>query len=96
MLEGRLAAGRATNSGRPLVANRLVARCCSSAMLLNFDDAKHWVDVYRSRIRRNAALVEMRVCTRFKPANVEILSDLPDSSGYPLRFRAKYLQRRLP
>ncbi len=77
------------------VTNRVVAGCCGSAMVLNFDDAKHWVDVYRSRIRQNAPPVEMRICTRFKPANVEIPRDLRNYSGYPLRFLAKLLAARI-
>src|SRR5215469_7093873 len=30
--------------------NRWVAGCCNSAMSVNFDDAKFWVDVYRVRL----------------------------------------------
>ncbi|HEV2112099.1 MAG TPA: DUF6151 family protein, partial [Gammaproteobacteria bacterium] len=30
--------------------NRWVAGCCNSAMSVNFDDAKHWVNVYRLRL----------------------------------------------
>jgi hypothetical protein len=30
---------------------RVVATCCNSAMVMRFDDAKHWVRVYRARFR---------------------------------------------
>ena len=29
---------------------RFVTSCCNSAMYLGFDDAKHWVDVFRNRV----------------------------------------------
>ena len=28
--------------------NRVIATCCNSAMFLNFDDGKHWVDAMRT------------------------------------------------
>ncbi|MBB3919475.1 hypothetical protein [Rhizobium fabae] len=29
--------------------NRWVARCCNGAMMMDFDDGKHWVDIYQAR-----------------------------------------------
>src|ERR1700761_1323071 len=29
--------------------NRVIATCCNCAMLLSFDDGKHWIDLYRFR-----------------------------------------------
>ena len=31
--------------------SRVVATCCNSAMVMRFDDAKHWVPIYRSRFQ---------------------------------------------
>ena len=79
------------------VTNRVVAGCCGSAMVLNFDDAKHWVDVYRSRIRQNAPPVEMRICTRFKPANVENFRAIcATTQGILCGFSQSCLPRGLP
>jgi hypothetical protein len=75
--------------------NRVVATCCNSAMLLNFDDGKHWVDVYRVRFRGDVPPLQMRVCTRFKPEGGDVPSDVPGYSGYPLRFVARLLAARI-
>src|ERR1700682_1832784 len=49
--------------------NRVVATCCNSAMFLNFDDGKHWVDVYRARFQGDIPPLQMRICTKSKPDN---------------------------
>jgi hypothetical protein len=37
------------------VTNRVVANCCNSAMYLNFDDGKYWVDLWLpSQVSREA------------------------------------------
>jgi hypothetical protein len=70
---------------------RVVATCCNSAMYLGFDDIKHWVDVYHFRVQGAVPPIEMRVCTRYKPAGGEDLNDVP---SYP-RFAPKFLGRLL-
>src|SRR5215469_3671439 len=74
--------------------NRVVATCCNSAMFLNFDDRKHWVDVYRSRLDGELPPVQMRICTKFKPGNHSIPSDVPSYPGYPFKFILKLLGAR--
>jgi hypothetical protein len=49
--------------------NRVVATCCNSAMFLNFDDRKHWVDVYRARFKGDIPPLQMRICTKFTSEN---------------------------
>ena len=71
--------------------HRVVATCCNSAMYLGFDDVKHWVDVYHFRVQGAVPPIEMRVCTRYKPAGGELSSDVP---SYP-RFAPKFLGRLL-
>ncbi len=39
--------------------NRVVATCCNSAMVLNFDDGKPWVSVYRRRLAGDVPLPTM-------------------------------------
>jgi hypothetical protein len=75
--------------------NRVVATCCNSAMFLNFDDGKHWVDAYRSRFYGDLPPLEMRICTRFKPGNHSIPSDVPSYPGYPFKFIVKLLGARV-
>jgi hypothetical protein len=64
-------------------------------MFLNFDDAKHWVDVYRSRFDGELPRVQMRICTKFKPSNPNIPSDVPGYPGYPFKFIVKLLGARV-
>lgn len=76
--------------------NRVIATCCNSAMLINFDDGKHWVDVYRSRMQENIPPLQMRICTKFKPENIDVPSDVPSYPGYPFKFLAKLLAAWIP
>lgn len=73
--------------------NRLVATCCNSTMLLNFDDSKHWVDLYRTRVQGNAPPIEMRVCTKF--ATGDVPKDVPGSAGYAFKFIVKLMAARI-
>ena len=75
--------------------NRVVAACCNSAMFLNFDDGKHWVDVYRSRFQGHVPPLLMQICTKFKPGNNGIPDDAPSYPGYPFKFLAKLLSARV-
>ena len=75
--------------------NRLVASCCNAPMLLNFDDSKWWVDIYRDRYGDAAPPVEMRFCTKFKPPGAIIPNDAPVSPGYPFRLIRKQIAARL-
>ena len=74
--------------------NRWVASCCNSAMSLNFDDAKHWVDVYRMRVPGDKTPLQMRVCTRFKPEGAVLSPDVPQYPGYPFMFIARLIGAR--
>lgn len=74
--------------------NRWVAGCCNSAMSVNFDDAKFWVDVYRVRFTGEKPPLEMRVSTRFKPEGATIPSDVAQYPGYPFKFIVRLLGSR--
>ena len=69
--------------------NRVVATCCNSAMVLNFDDSKHWVSMYRARFDSEMPPVEMRICTKSKRPEVTLPTDVPSHSGYPAKFMLK-------
>lgn len=75
--------------------NRVVATCCNSAMFLNFDDGRHWVSMYRARVQGDIPPLQMRICTKFKPENGDVPSDVPSYSTFPLKFLAKLLAARI-
>jgi len=74
---------------------RHVATCCNSAMLLNFEDGKHWADIYRSRYEPDVPPVQMRVCTRFRPQGPALPADVPAYARYPVPLIAKLLRARV-
>lgn len=75
--------------------SRVVAACCNSAMIMRFDDARHWVLVYRSRFQGDIPALQWRLCTRSKRENVEVPVDIPSSAMYPAGFLWKLLTSRL-
>lgn len=77
------------------VTHRLVASCCNSAMYLGFDDGKHWVDIYRSRVQGEPPPIAMRICTRFAPRPQDVPGDVPGHARYPFGFIARLLAARL-
>jgi hypothetical protein len=78
-----------------LATNRVVATCCSSAMFMRLDDAMHWVPVYRGRFQTDVPPLQWRICTKFKPTNAEIPTDVPSSPMYPAGLMWKLLTSRL-
>jgi hypothetical protein len=75
--------------------SRYVASCCNSAMYLGFDDAKHWVDVYRNRVAGEPPKVQARICTRFRPSGADLPGDAPAHPGYPPSMIPKLLGSRV-
>jgi hypothetical protein len=75
--------------------SRVVATCCSSAMVMQFDDAKHWVPVYRARFQGDMPPLQWRICTKFKPENAAVPTDIPSSTMYPAGFMLKLLTSKL-
>ena len=76
--------------------NRVIATCCNSAMMLNFDGAQHWLDLYRNRITRGPAPpVQMLVCTKTAPAPERLPKGVPNYPGLSLRFIGKMIRDRL-
>jgi hypothetical protein len=75
--------------------SRVVATCCNSAMVMRFDDAKHWVPVYRARFHGDLPPLQWRICTKFKHESAEIPTDIPSSAMYPAGFVWKLLTSKL-
>ena len=75
--------------------NRKLATCCNSVMILDFDDAKHWVDIYSARVKGNAPAPQMLVCTKFAarpPGNERALPAYP---GYAPPLLLRLLKARI-
>ena len=75
--------------------NRVVATCCNSAMMMRFDDARHWIGIYRARLGPNAPPVEMRICTSFLPAGTVLPNDVPAYPNYAPAFLMRLLASRI-
>jgi len=73
------------------VTNRVVATCCNSAMLMNFDKGPFWVSAYRVRFRDELPPLQMRICTKSRPDGIVLPDDVPSHPGLPLRLMAKLL-----
>ena len=74
--------------------NRVVATCCNSAMVMTFDDSKHWVPIYRGRVQGTPPPIDMRICTRFAPEDGKMPRDVPTYPGFSVRFIWKLLGAR--
>lgn len=75
--------------------SRYLATCCNSAVYIGFDDAKHWVDLFRARIEGAAPAVQMRICTRFRPAGPDLPDDVPNRPGFDVGLIARFIVARL-
>ena len=73
---------------------RLVAECCNSAMVMEFDDSRHWVSAYRRRFDGAPASVEMHICMGGARAD-DAPRDVPSFDGYPARMMLKLVGARL-
>jgi len=68
--------------------NRMVAKCCNTPMAITFDDARHWVPLYRDRLSGAVPPVEWRICTRFVGEGVALPEDVPTHAKYPFGMMA--------
>ncbi|QDZ09383.1 GFA family protein [Devosia ginsengisoli] len=68
--------------------SRMVATCCNAPMAITFDDARHWVPLYRDRLEGAVPPVQWRICTKFRPPGVELPDDVPAYAMYPFGMMA--------
>lgn len=73
---------------------RVVARCCNSAMYLDFTKG-HWLSLYRARFGEDAPPLQMRIFTREKAGEAALPDDVPNHLGFPLGFIARLMRARL-
>ncbi len=75
--------------------NRVVATCCNCAMLLSFDDGKHWVDLYRARCSGDVPPIQMHICTKFKLEDETIPVGVRQHPHYPPSLLMKLVLARV-
>jgi hypothetical protein len=76
--------------------NRVVATCCNSAMMVDFDRGPHWVAMYRPGYEGPKPPLEMRLQTRFAPDPRALPRDgVPGYRMFPLRFIGRLLAARV-
>lgn len=73
---------------------RVVAKCCNSAMFLDFTQG-HWLSMFRNRFPAGAPPLQMRVMTKYRPAGVDLADDVPNCSGFSATFMLKLLAARI-
>ena len=69
---------------------RVVAKCCNSAMFLDFTKG-HWLSMFRNRFPTGAPPLEMRVWTKQRRVGVELADDLPNYSGHSSKLMLKLI-----
>jgi hypothetical protein len=69
---------------------RIIARCCNSAMFLDFTKG-HWLSMVRNRFPADAPPLEMRVMTKERRPGVVLADDIPTYSGRSGKFMVKLI-----
>ncbi len=75
--------------------NRLVATCCNSALAMSFDDSKHWMPLFRARLRGQVRPLDMRICTKFAPDPGQDPAGRAGAQSFAFSFIWKLLGARL-
>lgn len=80
---------------KPMSAtNRIVATCCNTAMFVNFDRGPFWITAYRAQFHGDVPPLQLRICTKFKPARTVLPRDVPSADRYPPFLIVKLLAAR--
>ena len=74
---------------------RLVAGCCNSAVVMSFDDSRHWVSAYRRRLDGTLPPIEMRICTGETRSADDAPNGIPSFKRYPARMMVRLVVARL-
>lgn len=72
---------------------RMVAECCNTPVFVAFDNAQHWISVYRARVDPAPAL-QARIATKFHPGRAPLPDDVPAYRTFPLALVAQLLLSR--
>jgi hypothetical protein len=68
--------------------NRMVASCCNAPMAVTFDDARHWVPLFRDRLGGAVPPLQWRICTKFVAEGVALPGDARAFAMYPFGMMA--------
>ncbi len=74
---------------------RVFAGCCNTAMVMKFDDARHWVCLYRARLQGDLPPLQFRICTKFRRDSGPLPNDVPASAMYPPGLMMKLLGTKI-
>jgi hypothetical protein len=64
-------------------------------MVMKFDDARHWVCLYRARLQGDLPPLQFRICTKFRRDSGPLPNDVPASAMYPPGLMMKLLGTKI-
>lgn len=73
---------------------RMVAACCNSPMFLAFDNAQHWITVYRARLGADAPALQSRIAMKFADPAGGAPDDVPAYRTFPIALVGRLLLSR--
>lgn len=73
---------------------RMVASCCNSPMFLAFDNAQHWITVYRARLQGEAPALQSRIAMKFSNHAGDGPDDVPAYPRFPIALVVRLLLSR--
>lgn len=73
-----------------LPTRRMVARCCNSAMFLDFTQG-HWLSLYRGRLPDAVPPLEMRIMTAERREGVVLPEDAPNYASHAGKLMGRLL-----
>ena len=71
--------------------SRMVASCCNTPMFLAFNNAQHWISMYRFRIKEQTPRLQSRVATRFSKHPETLPNDVPSYRTFPIKMVVRLL-----
>ena len=74
--------------------SRMVASCCNTPMFLAFNNAQHWISLYRSRIKEQTPRLQSRVATKFSKHPESLPHDVPSYKTFPINMVARLFLSR--
>ena len=74
---------------------RMVASCCNSPLFLGFDNAQHWISIYRTRIQGTPPALQSRIAMRFSPDTRDPPDDVPAYRTFPIALVGNLLLSRV-
>lgn len=74
--------------------SRMLAGCCNTPMFLSFDNAQHWISIYRSAVRGDAPALQSRIATKFYRRAEALPVDVPAYKTFPFKMIAQLLLSR--